>query len=125
MKKLAGGVGTWTVLTVSTALMTRIAYAASPITLCDPLGNNCQYGNETFYSVAMKVAGFIFWDIAAPLSIIMVLVGGFQLITSSGNPEKVSQGRKTIIYAAIGFVAAMLAGGVVSIVKNFIGAPNS
>ena len=97
------------------------AFAASAatsqtITLVDPLG-----GQETFSSVAVAVAGFLFWDIALPLSTIMVLVGAFQLITSSGDPEKVSQGRKTILYAALGFALALVAGGIVNIIKSLIG----
>lgn len=87
---------------------------ADTITLTDPLG-----GSETFTSVATAVAGFLFWDVAAPLSVIMVLVGAFQLITSSGDPEKVSKGRKTILYAAVGLLIALLAGGVVSIIRSF------
>ena len=70
--------------------------------------------------VATAVAGFLFWDIAAPLATIMVLVGAFQLITSSGDPEKVSQGKKTITYAAIGLVVALIAGGIVSIIQSFV-----
>jgi Type IV secretion system pilin len=101
-------------------LIFGIAHAQStqsqPITLTDPLG-----GNETFTSVATAVAGFLFWDIAMPLSIIMILVGAFQLMTSSGDPEKVSQGRKTILYAAIGFAIALIAGGITSLIKSLIG----
>ena len=92
-----------------------IAFAQT-IKLVDPLG-----GGETFTSVATAVAGFLFWDVAAPLSTIMVLVGAFQLITSAGNPEKVSQGRKTILYAAIGLAIALVAGGIVSLIKSLIG----
>lgn len=93
-----------------------VAFAqGTPIKLTDPLG-----GGETFTSVATAVAGFLFWDIAVPLSTIMILVGAFQLMTSAGNPEKVSKGRKTIMYAAIGFVLALIAGGIVNIIKSFI-----
>ena len=87
------------------------------IKLVDPLG-----GNESFATVATAVASFLFWDIALPLCTIMVLVGAFKLMTSAGDPEKVSEGRKTILYAAIGFVIALLAGSVTNIIKNFIGA---
>lgn len=90
------------------------------ISLTDPLG-----GNETFTSVATAVAGFLFWDIALPLCTIMVLVGAFQLITSAGDPEKVSRGRKTIMYAAIGLVIALIAGGVTNIIQSFISGAGS
>ena len=107
---------------VSYFLILGVAYADTQqsITLADPLG-----GKESFASVATAVAGFLFWDIAAPLSVIMVLVGAFQLITSSGDPEKVSQGRKTILWAAVGLAIALLAGGAVSIIKSFISGPST
>jgi Type IV secretion system pilin len=119
MTKLAKKVGAVGVTVITSVLMTKLALADG-VTLCDPLGTNCQYGGESFQSIATSVAGFIFWDIASPLAVIMVLVGAFQLITSSGSPEKVSKGRKTILWAAIGFLLAILAGGIVNIIQNFV-----
>ena len=104
---------------VSSLLIFGVTYAnaqSQSITLTDPLG-----GKETFTSVAVAVAGFLFWDVAVPLSVIMVLVGAFQLITSSGDPEKVSQGRKTILWAAVGLAIALVAGGIVTIIKSLLG----
>jgi hypothetical protein len=104
----------------SSFLITGVAYAQSTqsqaISLTDPLG-----GKETFTTVATAVAGFLFWDIAMPLSVVMVLVGAFQLMTSAGEPEKVSQGRKTLMYAIIGFAIAFVAGGITNIIKSLIG----
>ena len=85
------------------------------ITLTDPLG-----GSETFSTVATNVANFLFVDIAIPLSVIMVLVGGFQMMTSAGEPEKISQAKKTITYAAIGFGIALVAGGITTLLKSIL-----
>ena len=76
------------------------------IKLTDPLG-----GSETFSTVATNIANFLFVDIAIPVSVIMVLVGAFQMMTSAGEPEKISQAKKTMTYAAIGFGIALVAGG--------------
>ena len=84
-------------------------------TLVDPLG-----GSESFTTVATAVASFLFWDVAMPLSVIMVLVGAFKFMTSAGDPEKVSTARKTILYAAVGFAIACLCGAVTNIIKSFI-----
>jgi hypothetical protein len=99
--------------------MTTIVFADT-VTLCDPLGTNCAYGNETFASVALNVTNFLFTYIAIPLATIMVLVGAFQMMTSAGDPEKFSQGRKTLIYAAIGFAVAILASGITSLITNVL-----
>jgi hypothetical protein len=90
--------------------------ASQPITLTDPLG-----GSESFTSVATNVSQFLVADVAIPLTVIMVLVGAFQIMTSAGDPEKFSKGRKTILYAAIGFLAAIISLGAVSLIKNFLG----
>jgi len=86
------------------------------INFTDPLG-----GSETFASVANNVIYFLSTTIAIPLTAIMVLVGAFQITTSAGDPEKFSQGRKTILYAAIGFLIALVATGVTSIIKSALG----
>lgn len=91
------------------------------ITLCDPLGGSgCTPGSETFATVATNIANFLFVDIAIPLSVIMVLVGAFQMMTSAGEPEKISQGKKTILYAAIGLAIAIVAGGITTLLKSII-----
>ena len=64
--------------------------------------------------------GFIFWDVAIPLCTIMALVGAFQMMTSGGNPEKASQGRKTLMYAAIGFAVALIASGITGIIQSIL-----
>jgi len=40
---------------------------------------------------------------------LMILIGGFIMLTSSGSPDKVSQGKQIIIWAAIGLVVVLLA----------------
>jgi hypothetical protein len=84
------------------------------ITLADPLGN------ASFTTVVNNVIGFILEDIAIPLCTIMVLVGAFQMMTSAGDPEKTSKGRKTILWAAIGLVVVICAKGVSTLLKSII-----
>lgn len=106
--------GATTIAAISSFLILKIAHAQT-IKLTDPLG-----GSESFTTVSTAVAGFLFWDIAMPLSVIMVLVGAFKFITSAGDPEKVSEARKTILYAALGFAIACLCGAVTNIIKSFV-----
>jgi hypothetical protein len=48
----------------------------------------------------------------------MVLWGGFQMMTSAGDPEKFSTGRKTIVYAAVGFFVVLLANSVATVIQS-------
>jgi hypothetical protein len=102
---LAGGIGT--------------AFAqggTGQITLTNPLGNNC----NDLTCPAQAVINFLF-TIAIPLCAIMVLVGGFQMLTAAGDPAKFSTGRKTILYAVVGFAVILVAGGVATLIKNMLG----
>jgi NAD dependent epimerase/dehydratase family enzyme len=85
----------------------------TPITLPNPLSAN------SFQAVVAQISNFLLL-IAVPLTAIMALVGGFQMITAGGDPEKFSKGRKTLMYAAIGFAVVLVAGGVASIISNFL-----
>lgn len=84
------------------------------IALNDPLGG------ANFTAVANNVIYFLSVTVAIPLTAIMVLVGAFQMTTSAGDPEKVSRGRKTLLYAAIGFVVALIATGITSVIKSVL-----
>lgn len=114
---MAKKLGVTTIAAISSFLILKIAHAQTTqtIKLTDPLG-----GSESFASVSTAVASFLFWDIAMPLSVIMVLVGAFKFMTSAGDPEKVSEARKTILYAAVGFAIACLCGAVTNIIKSFV-----
>ena len=56
--------------------------------------------------------------LATPNVAVMVIIGGYQILTAGGEPEKFSRGKKTIIYAAVGFAIILLANGVVYIIQD-------
>ena len=94
---------------------TSANYNANGVTLTDPLNG------ASFSTVVTNVTSFLFNYVAIPLCVIMVLVGAFQMMTSAGDPEKFGKGRKTLIYAAIGFAVAIIAGGITTLIQNILG----
>lgn len=104
------------ILTSSLVFSVAVPVFAQGITLTNPLGNDC-----TDLTCPLTAILNFLYTISISLCAIMVLVGGFQMITSAGDPEKFSKGRKTIIYAAIGFVVILLAGSVASLIRNILG----
>lgn len=109
------------VMTLGTLLVFgfgAVAFAQNPITLQNPLGASC---NDLSCPLA-AVTNFLF-TIAIPLCGIMILVGGFQMMTAAGSPEKFSSGKKTILYAVIGFVVVLLAGSVAALIQSIFGGP--
>lgn len=70
--------------------------------------------------VGGKIIGALFY-ISIPIVSIMVLWGGFQILSAGGDPEKVKTGGKTILYATVGFAVILLANGVAGIITSIIG----
>jgi len=56
--------------------------------------------------------------ISAPIAIIIILYGAFQILTSAGNSEKMEAGKKTITWAVIGFALVVAAGGLAEIIRS-------
>ena len=99
--------------------MFSMAFAASlstPVTLINPLGSSC----SDLSCPVSAVANFLF-TIAIPLCGIMILVGGFQMMTSAGDPEKFSTGKKTLLYAVVGFIVVLLSGSVAKLIQSAFG----
>ncbi len=75
------------------------------------------FGTHDFAWVVGKIANFLL-IIGGPLVAIMILIGGYMMVTSGGNSEKFGTGKKTILYAAIGFAVILLAKGVAMIIQS-------
>ena len=54
------------------------------------------------------------------VAVIMIILGGFNMMISSGDPGKVKKGKDTILYGIIGLVIAILAFAIVNFVINGI-----
>lgn len=68
-----------------------------------------------------NIFGWMFYGLIV-LSLIMIVVAGFNYVTAGDNSEKVSKATKMIVFAAIGLAVALLAKAIPSIVANFLGA---
>jgi len=62
----------------------------------------------------------MFWGLLV-LSVAMFLVGGYMYATASGDPEKVGRANKTLLYAAIAVVVALVARGIPLLIGTFFG----
>lgn len=71
--------------------------------------------------IAQDVINIFSWVVGI-ISVIMVIVGGFQYITSGGDSGKVTGAKNTIMYALIGIIIVALAQVMVKFVlKKFVG----
>jgi hypothetical protein len=95
----------------SLVFISNVFADSNPPSLANPL-------NTTDATVVLNNINSFLLAIAAPICGIMVVWGGFQMITSSGDPEKFSSGKKTLLYAAVGFVVVIFATSVVPLIKS-------
>lgn len=58
----------------------------------------------------------ITWIALGAVSLIVIIISGIRLMTSSGDPQATAKARNTIIYAAVGLVIAISAYTIVSLV---------
>lgn len=58
---------------------------------------------------------------AGVAAVIMIIIGGFQYLLSTGDATKAANARNTIIFAAVGLIVVVLAASILSFVINKIG----
>lgn len=83
------------------------------VTLDNPLG-------ET--SIIKIISNILDWLIiySIPILALMILIGGFQILTAKDSPEKITSGKKTIMFAVVGFVIILISKGIALILLNII-----
>jgi len=74
----------------------------------------------SFEAVVGNGIDFIF-KIAIVLAPLMVIVGGFILVTAGGNVNKVSQAKNLLLWTAIGFAVVLLSKGILAIINQILG----
>ena len=73
----------------------------------------------TVGSIINSVTNILFWLVGVA-SVIALIVGGLQYITSAGDPGRTKTAKDTIMYAVIGLVVAILAYAIVNFVLTRI-----
>lgn len=72
-------------------------------------------GGNTLMSTVQKVINVIL-SVMGIIAVVMIIIGGIQYTTSSGDPQKATRAKNTILYAIIGLVVALLAFAIVNFV---------
>ncbi len=83
--------------------------------------NTQSFGGQTDLSTTIKTAINLLLYVIGILAVVMLIVGGFKYTTSSGDPGKVDEAKKTILYAVIGLIVAILAFAIVNFVATQFG----
>lgn len=65
---------------------------------------------QLIINVALGVIGFV--------AVVMIIMGGIQYTTSSGDAAKVTKAKNTILYGVVGLVIALLAFAIVNFILS-------
>ena len=79
-----------------------------------------QTGAELLVTID-TVTNWIFAGFAS-LAVVMVLIAAIQFVKAGGNPEKISEARQKLIWAAVGVAVALAAKGFVPVMRSILGA---
>ena len=75
-----------------------------PVKISNPLGVN------TFVEAISKILDYLIY-ISIPILALMILWGGFQILTAREAPEKIKNGKTTIMWAVVGFIIVLASKG--------------
>lgn len=81
---------------------------------CNP---NCQ--NSTIPGLIESILSWL-KDVGAVIAGGMIVFGAFQILFAGGDPERFSTGRRTILYAVIGYVIIWVGWGLTSIIQGVL-----
>ena len=75
----------------------------------------CSGGSDDLPDVIVSILNVII-GVAGFISVIWIIIGGVNYMTSSGDPNKTKKARDTILYACIGLIICVLSFAIVNFV---------
>lgn len=91
---------------------------------CDPGEpvENCASPLFNLTDTFGRILGILI-PIGGVILFVMLIIGGFYFMTSSGDPRKVEGAKSTLTYAIAGIVVLALAFLIIQLIANFVGVP--
>jgi hypothetical protein len=87
---------------------------------CDGVTDKCTL--DMLGTMAGKIYNFIVIDIATPLAVLAITIGGILMLISAGNPNMLSLGKKIMYSAIIGLVLVWCSYLIINFILTTIGA---
>jgi len=73
----------------------------------------------TLEDFADMVARTLF-DIAVPVAILLIIIGGIMMLVSGGKPDMVTKARNIIKYSVYGLAIILIGKGFISLIKSLL-----
>ncbi len=74
---------------------------------------------KTIFTILDRIIGYMI-KIGAPIVALMVIYGGFLILTAGDKPEQVTNGKNTILYAAVGYTIILCSWGIIYIIGEIL-----
>ncbi|MCL5008855.1 MAG: pilin [Patescibacteria group bacterium] len=117
-KKFFGGLFVSLLLLAFVFSVHMVFATTTPPAASDQLINPLPIDNLTGMFLYI-VKGFL--SIIGVWGVLFVIVGGFRMVTAAGNEEQYIAAKKTITWAILGVVVAVMSFSIMAIVQNLIG----
>lgn len=110
-------------------LVNYLAVSNSSVSNTCPTGTTATVGSNSYSTTLpntcatggkLQIILQVTFGILAVVAVIIIVIGGIQILTSQGNPEQVNKARNTVIYAVIGLVVVLSAEAIVTFVLGKI-----
>jgi len=105
---------------LSSIFVPLLITAEEGIVPCDGVDKKCDLG--MLNTMAGKIYNFIVKDIATPLAVLAITIGGILMLISAGNPNLLSLGKKIMYAAIIGLVLVWCSYLIINFILTTIGA---
>ena len=127
MKKLLLFTGIYLTIVLSFVAMpiaASPAFASATSDICNGIGasgggTNCSGSGPTLGTIIRAVIE-ILSVIVGVVSVVMIIVGGFQYVVSNGDSGKIAGAKNTIIYSIVGLIVVAFSQALVYLVLNRI-----
>lgn len=109
--------------TLSLLLLTPILATADGLVPCGGPGEpQCEIRH--FFILLDRIYNFIVWNIATPLAVLMLVLGGIFLMISAGNPNLAGTARKILQWAVIGLILVFGSWVIINFILTTLGYKN-
>ncbi len=78
-------------------------------------------GDESSFFATLQIVNDYLRFAVGIVCMVVLVIGGFKLMTAQGDPEKMKQGNKLLMWALIGILIAILSYAVIRLVVNLFG----
>ena len=64
----------------------------------------------------------VIFSLMGIVAVIVIILGGFHFLTSTGDPAKIKKGKDTILWGVVGLVVVLFSFAIVNFILNALGA---